>query len=81
MVRTAKRKTAWAVLGLVAALAAALWLLLYSGLYDVSAANPDAGLIQWSLETVQERSVRRRARGIQVPDLSRPALVREGLVH
>lgn len=81
MARTAKRKTVWAVLGLAAVLASALLLFLYSGLYDVSAANPDAGLIQGPLETARERSVRRRARGIQVPDLSRPALVREGLVH
>ncbi len=81
MARTAKLKTAWAVLGSAAALASALLLFLYSGLYDVSAADPDAGLIQGSLETVRERSVRRHARGIQVPDLSNPALIREGLVH
>lgn len=69
------------VLGCAAVLAFLLWLFLDSGFYDVSAADPEPGLIQRSLETVQERSVRRRARTIQVPDLSRPALVREGVVH
>lgn len=80
MARTAKRKTAWTVLGAAAALVSIL-LFLYSGLYDVSAANPEAGWLQRSLEVAQERSVHRRARTIQVPDLSNPALVREGLVH
>jgi mono/diheme cytochrome c family protein len=81
MARTAKRKTAWAVLGILAALVFVPLLLLYSGLYDVSAANPDAGWLQRSLEIARERSVHRRARTLQVPDLSNPRLVREGLVH
>ncbi|HVS00618.1 MAG TPA: cytochrome c [Thermoanaerobaculia bacterium] len=81
MARTAKRKTVWTVLGIASILAAALLLFLYSGLYNVSAADPDAGLIQWSLQTAQERSVHRRARSVEVPDLSDPALIREGIAH
>jgi mono/diheme cytochrome c family protein len=53
---------------------------IYSGLYDISARRPHFGITQWALTTVQERSVRRHAAGIEAPPLDEPALVQRGLV-
>lgn len=57
---------------------------IYSGVYDVAADAPDAGLIAWALETTQHRSVHRRAEAaedeLRVPRLDDPARVRSGLV-
>jgi mono/diheme cytochrome c family protein len=58
---------------------------IYSGLYDVSASNPDRGLIRWALVTTQERSVHRSVAALKgkivVPDLADPTRIRTGLVH
>ena len=54
---------------------------IYSGIYDVAASTPDAGLIQWALGTTQHRSVERRAEEIQPPPLDDPALIRTGLIE
>lgn len=57
---------------------------IYSGIYDVAADSPDAGLIAWALETTQHRSVHRRAEAaeeeLRVPPLDDSARVRSGLV-
>lgn len=57
---------------------------IYSGIYDVAADSPDAGLIAWALETTQHRSVHRRAEAaeenLRVPAMDDPARVRSGLV-
>ena len=57
---------------LVLALAAVGFI--HSGLYDVAADTPDTGLIQWALETTQNRSVQRRAEEVQAPPLDDPAV-------
>ena len=44
--------------------------LIYSGFYHVGASVPHGGLTSWALHTTRERSVARRAAGIEVPDLS-----------
>ena len=44
--------------------------LIYSGFYHVGASMPHGGLTSWALHTTMERSVARRAAGIEVPDLS-----------
>jgi mono/diheme cytochrome c family protein len=64
------------VLLVVAALAA-----IYSGTYDVSAANPEGSLTRWVLSTTMDRSVRRHARGIAVPSLDDTALIALGFDH
>jgi mono/diheme cytochrome c family protein len=74
-------KTILTVLATVVVLAVAALGFVYSGLYDVSAARPDQGLIAWALAATQERSVHRRAEAIEVPPLSDPQTVRTGLVH
>jgi mono/diheme cytochrome c family protein len=78
-------KTVLTLVGFVAVLVLAGLAFIYSGVYDVSASSPDAGLIQWVLETTQGRSVHRAAEAFeetaQVPNLDDPSLIRTGLVH
>lgn len=62
------------LLGLLAA--AYVW----SGAYDVAANRPDAWLDRIA-ETVADRSVERRAKGIEAPPLDDPAMVRAGVVE
>ena len=54
------------VVGVVGGLA-----FLYSGIYDVSASDPDSDLAQWVLSTAMHASVERRASDVDVPDLDR----------
>jgi mono/diheme cytochrome c family protein len=52
---------------------------IYSGLPDVAATTPHAAVTEWVLSTTMVRSVRRRARGVSVPDdLGDPARARRG---
>ena len=51
----------------------------YSGLYDVSASSPHAGLANWLMSTTMEASVERRAREIDVPELDDEALQLAGI--
>lgn len=60
---------AGAVLG-----AAAFWF----GWYDVSATGSHTAVVHELLDTAQTRSVRRRASGIDVPDLNAPRMRQEG---
>lgn len=53
----------------------------YSGLYDVAASEPDNAALRWLLVTVRNRSIDRRAAGIEVPSLTDPGLVEEGFEH
>ncbi|MGH9360428.1 MAG: c-type cytochrome, partial [Thermoanaerobaculia bacterium] len=70
--------TAVAVLALVALV---LLGVIYSGAYDVAATTPDEGVVAWAFETALERSLERRARGVEVPPLDRPEQLATGLVH
>ncbi len=69
----------------VALLAAAGFLFMRSGLYDVSATNPDKGLIRWVLVSTQRHSVHRAVAAITgkipVPNLEDPQRIKIGLVH
>ena len=74
--------TRWCVVAILVLAAVGF---IYSGLYDVSASNPDRGLIRWALVTTQERSVHRRVEALKgkivVPNLEDPQRIRTGLVH
>ena len=75
--------TVLATLG-ITGLAAALGILatIYSGAYNVSATEQHTAPVYWALETGMLRAVQRRARGIETPPLSDPALIRRGfLLH
>lgn len=69
------------VLIVVLVLAASALVFMYSGLYDVAASSPDAGLVHWVLETTREHSVERHMKANPVPPLTDPALVRTGFTH
>ena len=54
---------------------------IYSGIYNVSAANKENGLMTWVLSTTSDNSVEHHAEGIKVPDLNNPAMIKEGFAH
>ena len=54
---------------------------IYSGVYDVSAANKENGFMTWFLSTTSDNSVEHHAEGIKVPDLNNPAMIKEGFAH
>ena len=56
-------------------------IIMYSGDYNVSAMEPDAGIIHWVLETTSDRSVDVRSGDAKVPDLENPAMINAGLSH
>jgi len=78
-------KTLLKLLGLLAVLVLAALLFIFSGVYDVSASNPDNGLIAWALQTTQSRSVHRAYESlegkVQIPKLDESERIRTGLVH
>ncbi len=74
-------KTVVTVVLVLVVLALAVLGFIFSGIYDVAAATPDTGLIQWALETTQSRSVHRRAEQVQAPPLDDPNLIRTGLIE
>jgi len=61
-------KAVIAVLLVLALEAAALLVVVYTGIVDVSATKPDAKIVRWFLETTRDRAVERRARGLTVPE-------------
>jgi mono/diheme cytochrome c family protein len=54
---------------------------IFSGAYNVSAMEPDTGIIHWVLETTSDRSIDSRSTNINVPDLENPAMIQAGLLH
>ena len=54
---------------------------LYSGIYDVSATQPDNAVMRWLLVTARNRSIERRAAEITAPPLDDPKLIQEGFEH
>jgi len=50
----------------------------WSGLYGIGADDPHTRPVYAVLETLRDRSIDRRARDIAVPDLTDPALLRQG---
>lgn len=69
-----------ALLGLVVAFvgSAAAAAFVYLGLYDVSSLAPHTQTVYSLMEKTMERSMRMRARDIEVPPLDDPALLRRG---
>lgn len=54
---------------------------IYTGIYDVSAAKPEWSPTRWMLSTTMDNSVSRHAEGIVVPSLDDSALVNLGFDH
>lgn len=72
------------VLGVVAALLAgvAVWLsVVYTGVYNVAAADAHADVVRWTLDRAMHRSVASRADGTVLPERFSQAQVAEGAKH
>ena len=51
----------------------------YSGIYDVSAGSSHSSMVNWLLSTTSHASIERRAKNIEVPDLSDDSYARAGV--
>ncbi len=51
----------------------------YSGIYDVSAGSSHSSMVNWLLSTTSHASIERRAKDIEVPNLSDDAMARAGV--
>lgn len=56
-------------------------IIIYSGLYNVSAANKEPGVSRWILSTTMDNSVEKHSEGIIVPDLNSPEMFKEGFTN
>jgi mono/diheme cytochrome c family protein len=78
-------KTVLTVLAVLAVVVLGGIAFMFSGLYDVSASNPDKGLIRWALVTTQRHSVHRGIAAlkgkVQVPNLEDAKRIQTGLMH
>ena len=54
---------------------------IYSGWYNVSAANKPGGIERWLFGTTMDNSVEKRAEDLSAPDLKSPEKIKEGFVH
>ena len=73
------------VLATVAACALLLVLgtlaVIYSGVYDVAASEPDSALTRWLFATAADRSIEVRASAVPAPPPIDSAMLREGVEH
>jgi mono/diheme cytochrome c family protein len=53
-------------------------IVVYSGWYNVSAANKSSGFEKWLLGTTSDNSVEKHSEDIMVPDLNSPVQIKEG---
>jgi mono/diheme cytochrome c family protein len=75
------RRTLIALLSGLILLAVGLPLAAYSGVYNVAASVPHRAATEWLLDTAMVHSVRRRAKPMEMPDLSDPARIQRGAGH
>ena len=68
------------VLTLLALLALSL-VFIYSGWYNVSANEPESGIVEWVLNTTKDKSIESRSKDITVPDLNDSSMIIEGFEH
>lgn len=54
---------------------------IHTGLYNVSAASPDSGVMRWVFSTTSDNSIQHQARGIVAPDLTDTSMNAEGFDH
>lgn len=72
------RKSLLAVALLLAAVAIALGLFVWSGVYNIGADDTHTKPVHAVLQTLREKSIAHHARGLEVPDLTDAALIRSG---
>jgi mono/diheme cytochrome c family protein len=56
-------------------------LVIYSGVINVAATQPDNTLVRWALSTASDRSIRYHAQTIKTPALTDAARVKDGFHH
>ncbi len=78
----ARRLTRWIawIVGLIVLMGVLAAGFVYLGIYNVSAVNPEPALVARLEDVTAVYSVRRRAKGIQVPKLDDEAMFRQGFV-
>ncbi|MHB9025996.1 MAG: c-type cytochrome [Armatimonadota bacterium] len=69
------------ILGLLILAALIGLAIIRSGIINIAATERDPALVHWVLKTASENSIERHARGIAVPPLDDPAMVRKGTSH
>ncbi len=76
---------AWRCIGVIVALIVVAGVVgvafIYSGMFNVSASYPDSHMAEWVLSTTMDNSVKRHAKGIEIPNLDDPAMITKGLSH
>lgn len=70
-----------AVAAVVLVLLAGLTVYLFSGAYNVAATNAHAGVTEWALETVMERSVAQHTDGIEPMAVPDSVVMSNGFIH
>lgn len=68
-------------LALVLILIVGGFVVVFTGVYNVSTNNHDNGVINWVMDTAMTRSVQEHAKGITAPSLSDPAMIQMGFRH
>lgn len=69
------------IVGTILVLLVVCLVFIYSGWYNVSAANEESGLAKWVLNTTRNKSIEYRIKNISVPDLNDPKIISEGFEH
>ena len=72
-------KKAYLVVGVVAICVVLPLAVMFLGLVNVAASNPENVMVEWLLSTTMKRSVSARARDFNPPDLTDSHRIREGL--
>jgi mono/diheme cytochrome c family protein len=69
------------VLSTIAGLLILGFIVIYSGMINVSVLDPPSGFTKWILSTTKERSVDVRAEDLPAPDLDNENMIKEGAEH
>lgn len=75
------RTSAWSVAAVLALLLLGYLAFVYTGVYNVAATEPHTGLGEWTLETVLENAVARRADGVGPVPAFDSSRVQAGFEH
>ncbi len=76
-----KKHVLWTISGGLLAAVAFASIVIFSGLYDVSAISKENSILRWAFQTTLRHNVASRAAPIVVPDLRDSTLFRHGFEH
>jgi mono/diheme cytochrome c family protein len=65
----------------LASIALFLLLFIFSGIFDPSALSPHSNFTKWAINTTLDKSIERRAKKIEAPNLFDSSLINEGFRH